>query len=77
MNKNITLPHNMGEVIFMLYNDIPKDFEMSLAKNFCAMKYVSELPPRKQKRVIDKAKKLRTQDEMRNYIIELASNLKV
>lgn len=61
----------------MFYNDMPKDFEMSLAKNFCAMKYVSELPPRKQKRVIDKAKKLKNQDEMRDYIIELAGNLKV
>ena len=61
----------------MLYNDMPKDFEMSLAKNFCAMKYVSELPPRKQRRVAEKAKKLKTQDEMRDYIIELAGNLKV
>ena len=50
---------------------------MSLAKNFCAMKYVSELPPRKQRRVAEKAKKLKTQDEMRDYIIELAGNLKV
>ena len=61
----------------MLYNDMPKDFEMSLAQNFCAMKYVSELPPRKQKRVIEKARKLKTQDEVRDYIIELAGNLKV
>ena len=61
----------------MFYNDMPKDFEMSLAKNFCAMKYVSELPPRKQRRVAERAKKLRTQDEMRDYIMELAGNLKV
>ncbi len=61
----------------MFYYDMPKDFEMSLAKNFCAMKYVSELPPRKQKRVINKAKELKTQDEVRDYIIELAGNLKL
>lgn len=61
----------------MFYNDMPKDFQMSLSKNFCAMKYVSELPPRKQRRVINKAKQLKTEDEMRDYIIELAGNLKV
>lgn len=61
----------------MFIDSMPKDFQMSLSKNFCAMKYVSELPPRKQRRVADRAKKLRTQDEMRDYIIELASNLKV
>lgn len=61
----------------MFYNDMPKDFEMSLAQNFCAMKYVSELPARKRRRVINKAKELKTQDEMRDYIIELAGNLKV
>ena len=61
----------------MFNNDMPKDFEMSLAKNFCAMKYVSELPPRKQRRVINKAKELKTQDEIRDYIIELAGNLKI
>lgn len=67
----------MGEVIFMFIEGMPKDFQLSLAKNFCAMKYVSELPPRKQRRVADRAKKLKTQDEVRDYIIELAGNLKV
>ena len=61
----------------MFYDEMPKDFQLSLAKNFCAMKYVSELPPRKQKKVISKAKELKTQDEMREYIIKLAGCLKM
>jgi len=61
----------------MFMNEMPKEFQDSLSKNFCAMKYVSELPPRKQRRVVEKAKKLRTQDEMRDYIIELAGSLKM
>ncbi len=62
----------------MLFNsELPEGFEQALSKNFCAMKYVSELPPRKQKRVLQKARELRTTDEIRNYIIELAGNLRM
>ena len=61
----------------MFYDDMPKAFQESLSKNFCAMKYVSELPRRKQKRVIAKAKELKTKDEIRDYIIELAGSLKI
>ena len=61
----------------MLIEEMPNGFDSALSKNFCAMKYVSELPPRKQRRVINKAKGLRTEDEVRDYIIELAGNLKV
>ncbi len=62
----------------MLFNnELPEGFEQALSKNFCAMKYVSELPPRKQKRVLQKAKELKTQDEVRDYIIQLAGSLRI
>ena len=68
----------MDEVIFLIdTNEMPKGFQSALSKNFCAMKYVSELPPRKQKRVIAKAKELKTQDEIRDYIIKLAGSLRI
>lgn len=55
---------------------MPVGFEMALAKNFCAMKYVSGLPEKKRKKVIDKARTITSSGEMREYVQMLGNSLK-
>ena len=54
---------------------VPESFERLLQRNFCAMKYVSELPERKRRRVMNKAKTMETEEEIRSYIVELGNKV--
>ena len=60
----------------MVLNEMPQKFGSILSRNFCAMKYVSELRGSKRRKVINRAKTLRTEEEMRDYVKALADSLK-
>ena len=57
----------------MLYDTkVSKEFEHALTHNFCAMKYVSTLSDRAKRRVMDKASRLKTADEIHSFVSRLA-----
>lgn len=56
--------------------ELPIGFEMALAKNFCAMKYVSGLSEKKRQKVIEKARTITSAEGMRDYVTMLGDCLK-
>lgn len=56
------------------YN-VPEEFGELLTRNFCAMKYVSELPERKRRRVMNKAGTMDSIQEMKDYVTELGNRI--
>ena len=57
----------------MLYdNKVSKDFEHALTHNFCAMKYVSTLSEREKRKMLSKASRLKTTDEIHSFVSKLA-----
>lgn len=53
--------------------DMPQGFQMAMSKNFCAMKYFSNLPKKQQAQVIEKAKTMNSKTDMENYVRELGN----
>lgn len=57
----------------MKKEELPLGFQMALSKNFCAMKYFSNLSKPKQKEIIEKAKTLNSKEQMQDFITELGN----
>ncbi len=60
----------------MIINELPENFGRILSRNYCAMKYVSELKGSGRRKFIKRAESLRTEKEMKEYVSELAKSLK-
>ncbi|MBQ5348119.1 MAG: hypothetical protein IIU39_08725 [Ruminococcus sp.] len=54
-------------------NDLPESFKKELSGNFCAIKYVHNLPEKKRKKVIEKAARM-NETELKNYVQHLGNN---
>ena len=57
----------------MKKEELPLGFQMALSKNFCAMKYFSNLSKTKQMEIIKKAKTIKGKEQMQEYITELGN----
>lgn len=53
--------------------EMPLGFQMALSKNFCAMKYYSALSKHKRKQVIEKAKTMQSEEQMKQYVERLGN----
>ena len=51
-------------------NDLPESLKKELSGNFCAIKYVHNLPEKKRKKVIEKACRM-SERELKNYVAYL------
>lgn len=51
-------------------NDLPENLKNELRGNFCAIKYVHNLPEKKRKKVIEKASRM-SEHELKNYVAYL------
>lgn len=70
--QNITINNRRFPMSFdNEYKDLPLGFSLALAQDLNALDHFASLNDTKQQKVIDKAKQIKSKEEMRNYVQDI------